>query len=169
MAMASQVGGWSLVAPASYTRPANTTAYSAGKVLANSTTAAAALQFNVARPSGGGSGLITTAFLIDESNPGTAGQFELWLFNATLSAIVNDTGTWTLADADAQKLVGIIPFGTTTYAAGTAALIYQPMLNAPIPFAAVDGLHLYGQCVVRNAYTPSSGGVLRFGLGIQAD
>lgn len=169
MPMASQVGGFSLAPTASYTRPANTTAYSAGKVLANSTSAAAALQFNVARASGGGSGLITTAFLIDESNPGTAGQFELWLFNAALSAIVNDAGTWTLADADAQKLVGIIPFGTTTYAAGTAALIYQPMLNAPLPFAAVDGLRLYGQIVVRNAYTPASAGVIRVGLGLQAD
>lgn len=170
MAMATNVGGFTDVDTFQYTRPNNTTAYVAGRVVANSTSAATAMSWALGRPgSVAGTGLIVSAFLIDESNPGTPGQFELWLFNQALSAVINDNAVWLPAAADLANLIGVIAFGTTSFAGGTGSLVFQPS-SPQLPFEPVaPGLTIYGQLVVRNAYTPAANGVILVGLGALQD
>lgn len=168
------------VITASYTRPADTTAYTAGDVLANSTTAPVPLTFTSAARFEGPGGRIVAAQIVDDSAPATAGDFELYLFKATAAgaapAIQNDNAAWAPADADMLNCVGVISFGSTPKAGGANNRFYHATegggangLPAHFKTVADVSADLYGIVVVRNAYTPASAGVLTFALHIEQD
>jgi hypothetical protein len=102
----------------------------------------------------GGSGYIMAAQLIDKNAVGVAG--ELWIFDYPVTP-PNDSAAWTISDADALHLIGVIPF-TTYYASAANSVSMGDMNQGIIPFkcgAALD--NLYACFVTRGAPAYASG------------
>lgn len=147
---------------ATLVRPDDTTQYAAGDVVANSTSAPTPILFTNLTRSNSGSNTIYSAMLIDNSNPTTKGEFELWLFSAA-PTMDNDNAVFTPTEAELATLVGIIDFPTAVVgnAAADAAgnLVYPGKSISGDDFelkirAGTALKTLYGVMVVRNAYTP---------------
>lgn len=100
----------------------------------------------------GGSGAITGIELIDGDVQSVAG--ELWLFDASVTPPV-DSAAWSISDADALKLIRVVPF-STYYASALNSVSNSD--NLYIQFAcAADSKDLYCCFVTRGAPTYTSG------------
>lgn len=158
------------VASASYTRPADTTAYTAGDALSDSTSAPSVLTFkNAVRD---GSAILEAAICMDSVAAGTKPDLELWLFH-TAPTPVNDNAAFAISDAEILNLVAIVPFAVATFQASSNNCACQKTgLAIPVHGALRDKarktVDLYGMVVVRNAYTPASGEVFNFSLKFKA-
>ena len=143
---------------AGFTRPANTTAYAAGDVVSNSTSAPAIMAFNGAAKERGAMGIINHAVLIDSESVATKPDLELWLLDTTIT-MDNDNAAFTPTDVELLTLVGVIPFPTGNFKVGTASGNSMCQAdNLGLPFnASFSENTLYGVLVVRNAYVPVSG------------
>jgi len=151
------VGASMTSASASFTRPADTTAYGIGDVVCNSTSSPTVMTFASVARANGGSGRIVGASLVLGSNPTTKPTYDLMLFD-TAPAIDNDNALFTPTDAEMLKCVARIPFAVPTVGdatgTGTNCVYFASVLEPYIcdPAAAA----LYGVLVARNAVTPSS-------------
>lgn len=147
---------------ASYTRPADTTAYAAGDCYNSSTSSPTVLTFTSAARASGKGGVVTSLTVVDSNAPGTPIQGELWLFDSAPTS-TNDNAAYALSDSDALKLVGVIPFTTVVTAANNSIATVQGL---SIAFQCSGSADLRGQVRVTNAYTPASAETLGFRLGI---
>lgn len=138
-----------------FSRPADTTAYAADDAVTDSTTAPTILTFTNAARVSGGSGIITDAILIDESNPGTKGSFELMLYDTTFTPN-NDNAAFAPSTTVARTFLGKISFSTVSNS-GTSDQHYHAQ-NVNLAFTAVGSANIFGELVARNAYTPASSG-----------
>src|SRR3990167_3873063 len=85
----------------SFSRPANTTLYTAGDVVADSTTQARVLKFeNIARKIGRG-GIINAATLVDNTAESTKPDLELYLFSDQ-PVMEQDNAAWAPADSEME-------------------------------------------------------------------
>jgi hypothetical protein len=153
-----EVGGNTAVVQAEFTRPADTTAYTAKDAVANSTSAPMVLTFaNLARVTGG-SGYITKARLMTNQST-NATRFRLHLYHTAPTAI-NDNAAWTLLWANRANRVGFIDFDSLqTEGSGSDA---ANALNSTVRLAfkcAVGSRALYGLLETLGAFTPASGQV----------
>jgi hypothetical protein len=156
------------IAEDSVTRPANTTAYTAGDVVTEST--ADALEF-LGDEQRIGVNIIHSAVCISSANQGTKPDLELWLFDADLTP-ADDNAAFAPTDAQMRTLVGVIEFPVASFkvgnsgsgADGNVACEVQDLDIVFSPKAA--GGMLYGVLVVRNAYTPVSAERFDIRLGI---
>ncbi len=153
----------------SFTRPADTTTYTAGDIASNSTSLPVVLTFNDVLKDNCGS--IQHAMLLDSANQTTLLDSELWLFT-TAPAATNDNSAVAFTDAELAFLVGIIDFavadgkvGLATSGAGGNSVNVQASLGIPIKSPTVSNT-LYGVLVVRNAYIPVSGEIFTITLGM---
>ena len=101
------------------------------------------------------SGVIVSATLIDSAAVAVAGQFELWVFDGTMTADVNDAA-FTPTDAECSALIGVIPFSSSYIGDATAGAggnrVY-PAIGLNLPFVTgTASRDIYGAMVVRNAY-----------------
>lgn len=147
------VGGFSKIASATFTRPANTDAYTAQDEVGTASTAATS--FPVARHQDT-SGLIVGAKLIYSSNPAADPQFRLLLFSSNITA-AGDNAALNLSDADGLKCLGFIDFDTTQ--AGGAAtsnpFIAEGVPTSPITYDTGAGIEvIYGILIARQGFTP---------------
>lgn len=164
-----------------FTRPADTTAYASGDVIANSTSAATVMTFpNCAEPGKGG--CIRSVLLMDGAAQATKLNADLFLFSVTPVSYGNDNGAFVPTDAEMKNLIGVVSLDGTTAANlkvgdatvgdGGNVLIQQTGLAVPFqcaPGSASAGAdsNLYGVLIARNAYTPVSAETFRVQLGIQ--
>jgi hypothetical protein len=117
-------------------------AYSAGDAVGGLLTFA-----NAARVSGDG-GVVKSVTIIDDNGQGKI--MELWLFDSAPTDVADNAAWSTLAEADMEKLVGIIPtLNGTWYAAGTAKAC---VIECAVRYDCV-ATSLYGKLVTRE--TPS--------------
>ena len=164
-----QIGGATVRASDSYTRPADTTQYAAGDQVADGTPSV--LQFTVGRIVGG-SGVILYALCIDSANQATKPNFRLYLFSTTPTPSA-DNAAWAPSDADMAALIGVVEFVNweigivTAGAAGNCASIVKG-LNLPFHCEAAAQL-VYGLLVERGTYTPVSAEVFTLRLGAVQD
>lgn len=152
--------GFAPAAPTcTFTRPANTTAYTAGDEVGTAGTAPTTV--SVARVNGG-SVIIQGAQGIYSNYPATVPQLVLFLFNATVT-LAGDNAQFALSDADAKKIVAVIPLSSTqalNYTAGapTAAgalfLAGSPSRQAPHAVCGGSEVTLYACLITLNAFTP---------------
>lgn len=150
--------GRETVVSATFARPANTTAYVAGDVICDSTSAPTVLTFSSCARTVAGLGTVTKAYL--RSDGANSGDITLYLFN-TAPVIDNDNSAWTptWAEINGAKLVSTISFeaanakadaGTTVWSIKSAEVTEQ--------FACASGdTNLYGILVADGALTPASG------------
>lgn len=148
----------------SYTRPANTDAYTAGDAVSNSTTAPVALHFQGVVGNQGHGGTIVSAIIVFSTAVATEMEGELWLFNAEPTA-VKDADPFSISDPEALTVVAIIPFTTNHQTALNGVYALE---NLQAAFQCADGSKdLWGLVATRNAYVPASAEVLTFTLMIE--
>lgn len=152
---------------ASFTRPADTTAYAAGDVISNSTSSPSVITFaNVA--AAGLGGMITDVVVSDSAAQSTKLEAELWLFH-TAPAATNDNSAFAISDAEADDVLCIVPLGSGYGSVGGGNFVYH-VRNLGCAFeAAGSGTDIYGVLVARNAYTPVSAEVFNFRLHVLKD
>lgn len=161
-------GGWSSIASATITRPANTTTYTANTAWADSTTSAAALEIPAVCAVNGGRVLIPQVDVWLSTNPATKLQGIVWLFSEEPAAPIEDNATFNIPAADFANLTvnqqGLAFTLTSTQASGAA--------NSGITLAGTvyDGAcgaattSMFAQIQVVNAYVPGSEAVLHVTL-----
>ncbi len=154
-------------------RPNDIDQYTAGDVLDAAT--AAGLTFSNVTRGEAMTASIVDAFLHDNANQATDGDFELWLFDQALAAYDADNDPVTPTDAELTNLIGVLQFATAFEANAGAgqggAIIYQAAKTfLPIKFVTTaTSRGLVGVIVVRNAYTPIALGLFTVTLKIVRD
>lgn len=160
-------GGYSKLVTDSVARPADTTAYASGDLVANSTTAGsvAPMTFAVARTAGG-SGMIRRARLRKTGAGVTGASFRLHLYRAAPATITNgDNGAWlTSGNADYMGAIDITCDRVFTDGASGNGV---PLAGTEINFDLPDGVsNIRGLLEARGAYTPISGEVFTVELEV---
>lgn len=162
---------------ASFARPADTTAYAAGDLIANSTTAASVvpLKFNVG--SSRGRGRILRVKMFTDSETVTLATYNLWLFTRDPGVPTNgDNGA--LAIASVRYLLGIHAMDLASGAAASATdKMHGFVITGGWGFDLnIEGLAdlstgqftLYGLLEADAAYVPASGEVFEVTLDIES-
>ena len=139
----------------SYTRPADTTTYAAGDVVANSTSSAQVLTFqNIARAAGLG-GVIQAAYLVDSAAQTLRPDFELFLFDVA-PTMQQDNVAWAPTDSEMEKCQGVIRFPPGLFNVGNGNGIVDVGSLGKSFRCGSTVRDLYGVLVTRNAYVPIS-------------
>jgi len=153
---------------ATLTRPSDTTTYTAGDVVANSTSAPVVITFsNMAREAGLG-GIIQGACCINNVAQTLKPDLELYLFDQS-PTIQNDNAAWAPTDAHMKYCLGMIRFapGNFNVGSGNGIIRAEP---PSLSFKCFTGVKaLYGILVVRNAYIPTSAEEFFFRLHVIQD
>lgn len=141
----------------SITRPADTTAYAAGDVVSNSTSAPTVLEFASIGPSGGRVVLQSASLRIDVAAvPSGMSSFRLHLYTSSPTAI-NDNAAFNLPSADRAKYAGYIEF-STPQGLGDTLWSQVEYIGRQIKLDTAS-TSLYGILETRGAFTPSSAAV----------
>lgn len=147
----------------SVTRPANTTAYTAGDVVGAT---AAVWTFTNVGPANdrqtsidGANILITSAFLrIDVTGiPAGMTSFRLHLYTSSPTSALADNAAWDLPADDRTAYVGYIDLGSPADV-GSTLFVQADQVNKQIKLAAGSST-LYGYLVTNAGYTPTSAAV----------
>ena len=148
------VGGKIVNIPASVTRPADTTAYAANDLVANSATAGSVvpLSWSVGRYSGG-SVCIRRGKLSKTATSTTNASFRLHLYTSSPTVTNGDNGVWVSTESG---YLGAIDITVDRAFSASAAGIGVPVAGSEIN-AVLTGTTLYGLLEARGAYTPASG------------
>lgn len=158
-------GSGVVTALCTFTRPANTTAYTAGDVISDDGTTAKCMEFAVGR-----TGRVESVIVGMEETDTL--DMELWLFDAEPTNFA-DNAVLALVTGDVPKVVGrfTLPNAVKT-TVGTNVNIYMPvgpiladMVARLTPFVSANG-KLYGLLVTRSAYTPLSAAKVHVKLGV---
>lgn len=148
-----QVGGNTARVSASFNRPANTTPYASGQLVANNVTntSVTPMEFPVSRAAGLG-GMIRRA-RIRKNNAGiTNANFRLHLYSVAPTPANGDGGTWSTNQA--ANYIGAIDVSVGTIFTDGAAGNGVPNVGSEINFTSDV---VYGLLEARGAYTPASG------------
>jgi hypothetical protein len=159
------------------TRPANTTAYTAGDAISEVTTNDFFTFTNVVN-SKSGSGAIESAIIHSSANVATKLDADLFLFHTTITETA-DNAAFVPTDAEMLTLVGVIDVATANWTVGLATAgaggntaIHITGLDMPFVLtgtSSTTGRTLYGQLVARNAYVPVASEVFTVDLMIAQD
>jgi hypothetical protein len=109
-------------------------------------TSATPITFTNAVLDAGGTGVIVSAVLVDYALQSVA--CELWLFDTAITP-PDDSAPWTLSDAHAARLLGVIPFSTYYASALNSVSVVNPVAMS---IKALSGSrNIYGCIVTRGA------------------
>jgi hypothetical protein len=162
-----EVGGASAVVAASFTRPANTTAYAVGALVANSTAAGsvAPLACAVARKVAG-TGLIRRARLSSSNAAAVGASFRIHLFKTAPTSTVGDGGVFAGAvNGLAAIHLGYFDVTLDRSFSDGAKGVGAPAVGTEIVFDAAAGSQsIYALVEARSAYVPASGETLTVAL-----
>lgn len=150
---------------ANFTRPANTTAYASGDLVANNTTAGsvAAMQFTVSV--GYGRGLkIKSVKLETDNTTATNADFRLHLYASDPTVTNGDNGAWLTTETNH---IGYVDLDTLLAFSDAIANTTPYDDTQNIYWRLATGQILYGLLEARGAYTPASGEVYTVTLNIE--
>lgn len=150
---------------ATFTRPADTTAYAAGDLVANSTTAGSVIPLsftNAVRTTG--DCLRIERVRVEKSGSSlTNAAFRLHLFESSPTTTVGDNGVFNSAGALATNNVlnhaGTFPVTMSWSGSDGAMGIGVPTTGAGATVSPTSGTTIFGLLEVTGAYTPASGEV----------
>lgn len=150
-----EVGGRNALVSATFTRPADTTAYAAGDLVANSTTAGsvAPMSFTIGRlSSGSGStGMIRRARLRKTGTATSGAAFRLHFYRASPTPSNGDNGVWLTNQA--ANYVGALDITCDKAFTDGASGNGVPNTGSEINFTSQT---YYGLLEARAAYTPGN-------------
>ena len=150
-----KVGGTTARVTASFARPADTTQYTSGDLVANSTTAGSVtpIEFTVARVAAG-SGMIRRARIGKSGTGITSASFRLHLYSASPTVTNGDNGVW--LSNQAANYIGAIDVTVDKAFSDGAAGNGIPQIGSDINFKLDSGKNIYALLEARGAYTPIS-------------
>lgn len=159
---------FSAVVSASFTRPANTTAYASGQLVANSTTAGSVspMQFSGGRLNWG-TGQVRRARVTKSGTSLTNAQFRLHLYRASQTAANGDGAAWSTDGV--ANYIGKLDVTMDAAFTDGAFGIATPVEGNDMTFKSNSTGSIYGLLEARAAYTPSSGEVFTVSLEILQD
>jgi hypothetical protein len=159
-------GSTALIAASEFTRPADTTAYTAGDVVGTSPAAVITLS-NCARVAGG-SGIITSVRLAADSATTANGIFRVYFFSTAPTAIA-DNSPFTLLWANRAIRVGAVDLTLRTEGSGSdSAEAFNSSVVVPFTCAS-SSKDLTAVLVAEAAYAPKNAGLFRLEVGIVQD
>lgn len=148
------IGGKGYVSQVSVTRPANTTAYTAGDVVGAT---AAAIEFADIGPSFGVVSITDSDLRIDVTGvPAGMTSFRLHLYNVTPPSALADNAAWDLPAGDRASYLGYIDLGTPVDVGST--LFVQTDGSGAKTFQ-MKTSSLFGYLVTNGGFTPTSAAV----------
>ena len=151
-------GGSGYDAGVSVTRPADTTAYTAGDVVG---AAVAAISFPEMGPAAGHVLITSVSLEIDVASvPAGMTSFRLHLYSVTPPSALADNAAWDLPSGDRDSYLGYVDLGTPVDV-GATLYVQTDQVNKHIALA---GTGLFGYLVTAGAYTPTSAAVKRITL-----
>lgn len=160
--------GVGTVASATMTRPADTTAYASGDLVANSTTAGSVVPLSWAVQRSRRIGAKVVKARIKKSGTGvTNSTFRVHLYRASPTVANGDNGAWS-SDKAADYLgylEVVVDKAFTDGAAGSGA----PAVGTGLIVAEVSTTMLYGLLECRGAYTPASAETFVVTLELERD
>lgn len=152
-----QITGIGTNPSATFNRPANTTAYAVGALVANATSSPTAMQFTVQRANGLSSAILR-ARLTKSGTSNTNAQFRLHLFTANPTVASGGDGTaWATALDGSATHIGYLDCVSMYQFADGCQGNGSPDSGQAILSALASGTVLYGYTEARGAYTPASG------------
>lgn len=143
---------------ASVTRPADTTAYASGDLVANSTTAGSVvpLTFTLNNTSATGQAILLRVRLAKTGTSTTNASFRLHLYQSTAPTCANgDNAAWSTDQA--ANYLGNIDVATSFAFTDGAAGFGSAAAGAEMRIRTASGKVLYGLLEARGSYTPVSG------------
>lgn len=157
------IGGVTARPVVSFTRPANTTAYASGSLVANSTTAASVtpLQWTVSRATGKG-GMVRRVRVRKTGTTITNASFRIHLYTASPAASNGDGGAWLTNQA--INYVGSLDVTLDKAFTDGAAGNGTPSVGSEINFTSDT---YYGLVEARAAYVPASAETFTIELELQ--
>lgn len=164
-----RVGGITVFPEFGFTRPNDTTQYTAADVVSGNTELAR-LRNCVRVP--GGSGLLYSGLMWASTDAATNPNFDVVLFDTTQITLAADNAAGTVADAEALRQVAVITFDGTV-AANVTTTGANLMIRATAVgqgFKCAEGqTDLWAVVIDRGAYTPAALEQFRFRLCILQD
>lgn len=149
------VSGSTVMVNATFGRPANTTAYAALQVVANSTSAPTLLTFAAMSRVAAGAGYIVKARLVTDQSTNTA-RFRLHLYHTAPTAI-NDGSAFTSLYANRANKIGTIDFAACVTEGVGSTDAYSMNATARLGFVlAAASNTIYGMLETLDAFTPAS-------------
>lgn len=141
-----------------FTRPSNTTAYSAGDVVSDNATATTKMTFSDITKEGG-CGVIVGAMIITDKKSITP-QLRLHLFTSSTPTVSADNAAHQELYVDVASKVGTIDFAAMSTPADTSnsTLSRTQNFSVNVPFRLASGSKkLFGVIEAIDAFTPASG------------
>lgn len=152
----------------SFTRPADTTAYTSGDLVANSTTAASVVPLSWSIQGTGGSGIIRAVRFFKSSTTATAASFRVHLFVAAPPTPTNgDNGAYGISTVTDHLDTVAVDLSSGAFA-GTAGLNKRSAATAIGFRFPTASMKLYGLIDVQGGYAPASGETFRVTLEIES-
>ena len=138
-----------------FTRPADTTAYASGDLVANSTTAGSVtpMSFAIARVAAG-TGMIRRCRLSKTGTSITNASFRLHLYTVSPTVTNGDNGVW--LSTQSATYMGSLDMSSAKAFSDGAGTTGTPSDGSEINFALPSGQTVYGLLEARGAYTPAS-------------
>ena len=156
--MSQVVRGAIVVPSASFTRPADTTAYASGDLVANSTTAGSVspLSFEVGNASNGRAGMIRRVRLMKSGTGTTNASFRVHFYSASPTCANGDNGAWSTNEA--ANYIGAVDVTVDRAFTDGAKGNGVPVTGAELNFALTPatGRLIYAVLEARAAYTPAN-------------
>lgn len=153
-----------LTSTATFTRPADTTAYAAGDLIANSVTAGSVVPmvFNI----GYGQGFkLLRASVAFNSATVTLAKFKLYIYGSSPTVTNGDNGAWLSTASNFQGSIDIDStvntFSDNTIGVGTYV---NTSVGVPLLMVADQNYRLYGLLTATAAYVPTSAEIFTVSL-----
>jgi hypothetical protein len=158
---------------ANFTRPADTTAYASGDLVANNTTAGSVvpLSWNIHRnPSG--SVRIKRAKIKKSTNVTTNASFRLHLYTSSPTVTNGDNGAWLSTESGYLGFIDVtVDKAFSDGSANHFAPVYSTAIDVLVRLTGTKGIasevKIYGLLEARAAYTPGSAEVFTVSLEIE--
>ena len=153
-----------------FIRPADTTQYAVGDVMAAVTTPLT-LPFLSLPLMSGGCFKIESAVAFSSACQGTKPSVDLMLFSSDITDLDSDNATFTPTDAQLLTFVGKISFAAANWLGGdlTSGAGGNAYCQAASVGLMVQATNLYGVAVAVNTYTPIASEVFTFRLNFLRD
>jgi hypothetical protein len=163
-----QVGGHIAAVSANFTRPADTTAYASGDLVANSTTAGSVVPMTFAVARVADKGFMVRRARMKKSTTGiTNASFRLHLYKQSPVPSNGDNGVWL---TDEKNYLGAIDITIDKAFTDAAKGIGIPNTGSEISGVPDSGtVNIYGLIEARAAYTPGNAEVFTVTLEVHQD
>lgn len=152
------VGGYATNPSANFNRPADTSVYASGDLIANSTTAGSVtpLSWTAARTAAG-SFTIRRARLKKSGTTTTNATFRLHLYSASPTFANGDNAAWSTTESGYLGSFDLdMTAATARVFSDSAKVISAPSVGTDVTVKLASGQTIYGVLEARAAYTPAS-------------